>query len=140
MYKTDATVVQAHSPYSNKSVKKKTSTKRQNSNLHSCENITSEYPSRRENTWKTAHANFSICACKPRFLAPLILPLPQFLAFRWKKRKVLKALENVTFPRLESCLRSFASGSLTSVATKQLTSEMEKNAVCGRRRNSSLSG
>ena len=77
----------------------------------------------RERTQKTVHANFSIPRAIPQFLAPLIsplpeffapllLPLPQFLAFL-KKVSKFKVLS-----RLESCLRSLASSSLTAAATR----------------------
>ena len=58
----------------------KSSNKGKNSNLHGCENLTSDDSSTRENTRKTTLAKLSIRA-QSQLLAQLILPLPQFLAF-----------------------------------------------------------
>ena len=100
----------------NKSVK--TSNKLKNSNLHSCENLTSEHSSTRKNSWQTVRANsvfHSRITTIPCAFGPV--PLPQFLAFRYWKH--FQGPYNVTISRLESCLRSLASGSLTAAATRR---------------------
>ena len=77
----------------------------------------------RERTQKTVHANFSIPRAIPQFLAPLISPLPEFLApLLLPLPQLLAFLKNVSkfkvLSRLESCLRSLASSSLTAAATR----------------------
>ena len=99
-----------------------------------CENFTSEHSLTQENRWKIAHANFSIRGY-PQFFLPLILPLPQFLAFR---KKSFESHFNGDLRIKE--LPSFFGFRLTHCDSNQAVNAGNgKKLACGKCRNSSLS-